>query len=76
MKRQTCKQTLKYICENLDQKINSSKCREIGKHFDSCPDCKTYLDSLKKTVSLYKAYKNPTMSKAVEKKLFAKLRLR
>lgn len=49
-----CSQALKYICDNLDAKIDSPRCREIQMHLKECPDCTAYLDSMKKTVSYYK----------------------
>ena len=48
-----CKHVLLHICENLDADLHSAKCREVRKHITQCPDCAAYLDSVKKTVSLY-----------------------
>lgn len=49
-----CKGVYEYICENLDADMKSAKCRAIKKHLDSCPNCSAYLDSLKKTILLYR----------------------
>ncbi len=65
-----CKETYHYICDNLDADINSPKCRAIKKHLDSCPDCAAYLDSLKKTILLYRKETGPTVSLSTEKRLF------
>jgi len=51
-----CKQAYKYICENLDDDLNSPACTEIKKHLDNCPNCVAYLRTLKKTILLYKQY--------------------
>jgi predicted anti-sigma-YlaC factor YlaD len=56
-----CKGVYHYICENLDADVNSPKCREIKRHLDSCPDCSAYLDSLKKTILLYKRQSGPSV---------------
>lgn len=64
-----CKKALKHICENLDEDIKSDKCLEIKNHLDHCPDCKIYLDTLKKTVVLYKTYLNQPESLSHKKLL-------
>ncbi len=64
-----CKDVYKYICENLDADVNSAKCRAIRKHLDSCPDCSAYLDSLKKTILLYKKESGPSVPLKTDKRL-------
>jgi predicted anti-sigma-YlaC factor YlaD len=74
-KHVTCKEVFNYICENLDEKINSPQCREIRRHLDSCPNCVAYLDSLKKTIRLYRAYPQPRFAGKARKKLHAQLKV-
>jgi hypothetical protein len=69
-----CEQVYLHICDNLDQKIDSPQCRQIKQHLEACPDCQAYLDSLKKTVALYRALPVPKMSKQAHRKLFATIR--
>lgn len=64
-----CKSVYKHICENLDIDINSAKCRAIKKHLASCPDCSAYLDSLKKTILLYKHEPGPRVPLSAHKRL-------
>jgi RNA polymerase sigma-70 factor (ECF subfamily) len=70
----TCKEVFNHICENLDEKINSPQCREIRRHLDRCPNCVAYLDSLKKTIRLYRAYPQPRLPEKARKKLHAQLK--
>jgi hypothetical protein len=70
-----CADIFRHICDNLDEKIDSPECREIRKHIDDCPDCVAYLDSLKKTVRLYRIYPDPAVPAAVHKRLYATLNL-
>jgi predicted anti-sigma-YlaC factor YlaD len=51
-----CAQALRYICDNLDADLASPRCIEIRNHLSECPDCSAYLDSMKKTVTLYRRY--------------------
>ena len=58
-----------HICENLDQGLNSPKCRQIKRHLDACPECIAYLDSLKATITLYRDYPIPRLSIRAKKRL-------
>jgi hypothetical protein len=51
-----CVQALRFICDNLDADLGSPRCIEIRQHLSECPDCSAYLDSMKKTVALYRRY--------------------
>ncbi len=64
-----CKSAYRFICENLDFDIHSPRCRAIKKHLDSCPDCSAYLDSLKKTILLYKHEPGPRVPLSLHKRL-------
>lgn len=64
-----CRSVYRYICEHLDADINSPKCRSIKKHLDGCTDCAAYLDSLKKTILLYKHAPVPPLSRTTHKRL-------
>jgi predicted anti-sigma-YlaC factor YlaD len=69
-----CKEALKHICDKLDVGLNSPRCKTIKKHIRECPDCIAYLDSIKRTIRLYRAYPIPTIPKRVQKKLFDSLK--
>jgi hypothetical protein len=71
----SCKKIANYICGELDEHIDSPRCREIKKHLKTCPNCTAYLDGLKKTVSLYRQYPNPIIKDRCRKELFDALKL-
>ncbi|MFH0990070.1 MAG: hypothetical protein V1799_08650 [bacterium] len=75
MKKKTisCSGTLKHICDQLGEHRDSATCREIQNHLAGCPECSAYLDSLKKTIHLYKEYPTPKVSSRSRAKLFALL---
>jgi len=50
--------------------------KEIKAHLRRCPNCTAYLDSLKKTILLYRRVPCPPISKKAEERLFAVLKLR
>lgn len=64
-----CKKTYKYICENLDEDLNSPTCLKVKEHLKDCPNCIAYLDTLKKTLILYREYKKPELNKTSKKRL-------
>jgi len=65
-----CKEVYLYICDNLDANLNSAKCRAVRKHLATCSDCTSYLDSVKKTVSLYRSAPSPKVPAAAHERLF------
>ena len=71
----SCKEMYRHMCENLDNELDSAACREIRKHIENCENCSALLDSLKKTVFLYKNYPIPEVPPAAHKELFAVIQL-
>lgn len=70
-----CKEVYKHLCDNLDERLNTSECREFREHLAQCPNCTAYLDSLKKTVYLYRHYPVPSFSQKKRRELYAVLKL-
>lgn len=68
-----CGNVVRHICDNLDEGLNSRRCREIRKHLRECPNCTAYLSSLKTTVYLYKRELNPKRQGKARMKLHATL---
>ncbi len=69
-----CSDVYRYICANLDENLDSARCRQIKRHIAECPDCSAYLDSLRKTIFLYRTYPTPTIPRSVHKRLFKVIR--
>jgi anti-sigma factor RsiW len=51
----TCTKVYQHICESLDEDLDTPRCRAIKRHIESCPNCRTYMASLKKTIRLYRS---------------------
>ncbi len=71
----SCADIYRHLCENLDAKLENDACREIRKRIDSCENCTALLDSLKKTVYLYREYPTPELPAKVRSELFAVIRV-
>jgi len=48
-----CKEFLSQVSDYLDDFIDPKTCEELDKHLIDCPNCSVFVDTLKKTVSLY-----------------------
>jgi predicted anti-sigma-YlaC factor YlaD len=70
-KKPKCSDVFKHICDKLDKDLNSTECRAIKKHLDDCPDCTVYMNSLKKTIELYRAYPEPRLTKSRRNRLLS-----
>jgi len=70
-----CTEATKYVCENLDEQLDSAKCRAIKKHLQSCKKCSRNLADLKRVIAMYQRESAPRLSRSVEKRLFAALKL-
>ena len=52
MKSPTHQEVYKKICDFMGEDLNAPACKEVADHLDSCPNCKVYLDTVKKTVTI------------------------
>lgn len=71
----SCGNVYSHLCENLDGDIDSEACRRIKAHLQDCPNCSALLDSLKKTVYLYKKLPAPKVPAGSREKLLAVIKL-
>ncbi len=69
----SCAEIYTHLCDNLDSKLDSESCRRIKAHIAECKNCTALLDSLKKTVSLYRTYPAPKLPASIKRELFAVL---
>jgi len=40
------------ICDFMGEDITAPACKEVADHLASCPECKVYFDTVRKTVTL------------------------
>ena len=63
------------ICDELGEEMDSPNCRKLREHVQSCPDSQAFVDSVKKTIQLYRAYE-PASGSQTRAKLFERLGLK
>jgi anti-sigma factor (TIGR02949 family) len=71
-----CRHLLHSLSEFIDGSLAENLCSEIERHLEDCPDCNVVVDSLRKTVYLYRTSSEPADVPAeVKERLFQKLNL-
>jgi len=70
-----CPEMLDRICAELREDIESEVCRELKEHLAECPDCRAYVDSLKKTVILFRSVPDKNIPEDVQGRLFKSLKI-
>ena len=52
MKKESHKEIVERICDFMGEDLDTPACKEVADHIEMCPECKIYLDTIKKTVTL------------------------
>lgn len=52
----TCKDVIIHICENLNEDIDSDRCRAIKHHIENCEKCREYGYSIECRIDWYREY--------------------
>jgi RNA polymerase sigma-70 factor (ECF subfamily) len=64
---------LEELGDYLDEDQRNELCRQIDAHLHQCPDCRFYVDTVKKTIVLYQADQSVELPVRVSSKLAAAL---
>jgi predicted anti-sigma-YlaC factor YlaD len=70
-----CSQLMARLPDYLDGEARASICREIEKHLQSCEDCRVVVDTLKKTIMLYRNVPREKVPSAMHERLVRVLKL-
>lgn len=75
MAHEQCKHLLADLSDYLDGEAAESVCAEIERHLADCEDCRAVVDTLRKTIYLYRQMPQPTLSDDARARLIAALSL-
>ncbi len=64
-----CKEILGKLSEYIDGELDPKLCVELERHMQDCHPCLVFVDSLKKTVTLYKYASNEPLPKEIHLRL-------
>ncbi len=70
----TPKERVLQICAELGEDLDSPSCKALREFIQTCPNCAAFVDSVKKTIRLYREYR-PEASGDVRLKLLKTLNL-
>lgn len=70
-----CREMLGSLSDYIDGELEARLCAEIEAHMRECPDCRVMVDTLHKTVVLYRAHGRAEMPDDVRTRLHAVLDL-
>jgi predicted anti-sigma-YlaC factor YlaD len=77
------KNTEKHHCQGmggifsryLDKELAKKACRQLEHHLKDCPDCQTYFDTLKKTITLYRGLGRQKVPLDAQRRLYRVIKL-
>jgi anti-sigma factor RsiW len=77
IKHENCQSMLSFLSDFVDGELNQDLCLEIESHLSQCPDCSIVIDTLKKTIYLYRknSIGSDQVPNDVRKRLFRCLNL-
>ncbi len=55
MPSEMCKNLLSQLSGYLDGELEAALCTEIERHMADCPDCRAVVNTMEKTIELYRA---------------------
>ena len=71
--RLNCEDVLSQLSDFLDEEAREELCKAIEAHLHACPDCQVEVDTIKKTILLYRAERPIELPLAVSGRLSAAL---
>lgn len=75
MPTENCRHLLHELSDYLDGSASAEVCAEIERHLADCEDCTAVVDTMRKTVHLYRNLPPPEMSADARARLFKTLDL-
>ncbi len=71
------KKIINELCNYLGQDLNQPMCKELWEHVQNCPECQTYLSTIKLTVEIIRDANAPQNApEAVKENIFKILKLK
>jgi anti-sigma factor RsiW len=75
MEHENCQHLLDDLSDFLDGEASAEVCAEIERHLASCENCRVMVDTLRKTVILYRELPQPELPQDARQRLYQALDL-
>ena len=76
MDKHECQHLLGRLSDYIDGELGQAMCEEIERHLAGCQNCRVVVDTLSKTVALYRTQGQTTVPSDVEERLYKVLNLK
>lgn len=73
--KEDCHYLLADLSDYLDGEASAEVCAEIERHLAECENCRVVVNTLEKTITLYRELPQPEMPDAVRQRLYRRLNL-
>lgn len=70
-----CREMLGSLSDYVDGELEARLCAHIEKHIAECGDCRVVVDTLRKTVMLYRAHGHESLPEDARERLYKVLHL-
>jgi anti-sigma factor (TIGR02949 family) len=70
-----CRELLDQLSEYIDGELEVALCTELEAHLAECPNCRVMVDTLRKTITLYRSQSRAELPADVEDRLYKVLKL-
>ncbi len=71
-----CREMLGALSDYVDGTLDAELCAEIEQHIADCGNCRVVVDTLRKTVYLYRDYGHAEVPADAKERLYAVLKLK
>jgi len=71
----TCQELLGELSDYVDGELEAALCAELEAHLAGCPDCRVMVDTLRKTIVLYRRQARADLPSDVQERLYKVLKL-
>lgn len=75
MEHKNCQHLLDDLSDFLDGEASAEVCAEIERHLAGCEDCRVMVDTLRKTIILYRELPQPEIPQDARQRLYQALDL-
>ncbi len=75
MAHETCKDLLDQLSDYIDGELEETLCAEIQQHMADCLDCRAVVNTLEKTIELYRTAGRVEVPLDVQSRLYKVLKL-